>query len=110
MTHTEKIRALNIAFWRNPVMNGRLMMSSGVADRDALFHHRCIAALATYDAWTQDNDPHGEADMCVLDVQGETVWAKLDYYDRHDQNFGSEDPADPAKTLRIGTLMLPEEY
>jgi hypothetical protein len=78
LSHKGKIPTLNIAFWRNPVMNGRLMLLSGVADRDVLFHHRCIAALATYDAWTPDNDPHGEADMCVLNIQGEKVWAKLD--------------------------------
>ena len=67
MTHTQKIRELNIAFWRDPLMNGRLVMSREVADRGVLFHQRCIMALATYDAWTSDHDPHDEADMCVLD-------------------------------------------
>lgn len=110
MTHTEKIRALNIAFWRNPLMNGRLMMSRYVADRGPAFHQKCIEALAGYDAWNADNDPWHEADFCTLDIDGEKVFAKLDCYDKHDQNFGSEDPADPAKTLRIGTLMMPEEY
>jgi major membrane immunogen (membrane-anchored lipoprotein) len=74
------------------------------------FHRKCFDALAKYEGWNEDNDSHREADMCVLTIDGETVWAKLDYYDKHDLNYGSEDRADPAKTLRIGTLLFPEEY
>ena len=110
MTHSEKIRALNIAFWRNPHINGRLMLTRGVAEMGTLFVHRCLLTLAHYDAWNEDNDPHGEADMCTFDVDGLKVWAKLDCYDKYDQNNGSEDPADPDKTLRVGTILFPEEY
>jgi hypothetical protein len=110
MSDTAKIRELNIAFWRAPHLHGRLMMSRYVADRSSHFHMKCIEALRVYDGWSKDNDPWSEADMCVLDIDGETVWAKLDYYSRADLNYGSEDPSDPAKTLRIGTLMFPDEY
>lgn len=110
MTSTEKIRALNIAFWREPHKHGRLMMSRYIADRDPDFHTKCLEALRVYDGWNADNDPHGEADMCILDIDGEKVWAKLDYYSRANLNYGSEDPSDPAKTFRIGTLLFPDEY
>jgi hypothetical protein len=43
-------------------------------------------------------------------VDGETVWIKIDYYDKHDQNYGSEDQSDPAKTLRVGTILFPSDY
>jgi hypothetical protein len=110
LSQTQKIRALNIAFWRNPVMNGRLMLSRYVADKGEDFAHKCLQALAGYDAWTTDNDPWNEADFCNFEIDGETVFAKLSYYDKHDQNYGSENAADPSKTLRIGVIMLKEEY
>jgi hypothetical protein len=107
---SSRIKELNIQFWREPYKNGRLMMTAGVAARGTHFHLKCIHALRVYDSWNPDHDPRDEADMCVLDIDGEKVWAKIDCYDKHDQNFGSEDPADPAKTLRVGTLLFPEEY
>lgn len=110
LSHTEKIRELNKAFWKEPHLHGRLMFSRYVADRGGLFGMKCINALAKYDGWNEDNDSYGEADFCVLTIDGEKVFAKLDYYDKHDQNYGSENPADPAKTLRVAVVMMPEEY
>jgi hypothetical protein len=42
MTQTEKIRKLNIEFWRNPHMNGRLMLSRYVADREVHFSPKVL--------------------------------------------------------------------
>lgn len=55
------------------------------------------------------NDPHGEHDFGRFQAAGHTFLFKVDYYDR-DFRFGSEDPADPARTARVLTLMLPEDY
>jgi Protein of unknown function (DUF3768) len=81
--------------------------------------------IETYDAFDEDNDPHGERDFgaiyqCadgrwtterprVRDDERERVFWKLDYYDR-DLQFGSEDAANPAVTRRVLTIMLAEEY
>jgi hypothetical protein len=81
--------------------------------------------IETYDAFDEDNDPHGERDFgCVYqlgdgrwtterprsrDEERERVFWKLDYYDR-DLRFGSEDPANPAVTRRVLTIMLADEY
>ena len=75
-------------------MNGRLMLTQGVSAKGTLVVHRCLLALAHYDGWKKNNDPHGEADMCTFDVDGLKVCAKLELYEKHDQNFGSEDPAE----------------
>ena len=81
--------------------------------------------IETYDAFTEDNDPHGERDFgCVYqlgngcwtterprvcdDERGRVYW-KLDYYD-HAMRFASDDAANPAVTRRVLTIMLADEY
>ena len=86
----------------------------------------CVRELIeTYDAFDEDNDPHGERDFGTVyqlgdgrwtterlrlrEAERERVFWKLDYYDR-DLRFGSEDAADPAVTRRVLTIMLADEY
>ena len=57
----------------------------------------------------KDNDPWSEHDFGSFEIDGETLFWKIDYYDGSMQ-FGLEDPADPAKTMRVLTIMLSEEY
>ncbi|MEE4211585.1 MAG: DUF3768 domain-containing protein [Parvularcula sp.] len=78
--------------------------------------------VETFDAFTPDNDPYGERDFGAI-YQGsegrwtttrpaqssETVFWKIDAYDP-DLQFGSEDPANPAVTRRVLTIMLASEY
>ena len=81
--------------------------------------------IEIYDAFDEDNDPHGERDFgCVYqlgdgrwtterprlrDDERERVFWKLDYYDRQ-MRFASEDAANPAITRRVLTIMLADEY
>ena len=81
--------------------------------------------IETYDAFDEDNDPHGERDFGTIyqlgdgrwtterprlrDDERERVFWKFDYYDR-DLRFGSEDAANPAITRRVLTIMLADEY
>lgn len=86
----------------------------------------CVRELIeTFDAFTEDNDPHGERDFGTIyqladgrwtterprlrEDERERVFWKLDYYDR-DLAGASEDAADPAVTRRVLTIMLSDEY
>jgi hypothetical protein len=69
---------------------------------------------AAFDSFTEDNDPHGEHDFGAFEHEGRKIFWKIDYYDRSSfgtgHDMGSEDPSDPAMTLRVLTIMLASEY
>lgn len=102
------IAVLNDRF-RTTFSGGRVVMTQGVA---ALCEAERIAALDAvrrFDAFSEDNDPHGEHDFGAFEVAGYRLCFKIDYYDPT-MTHGSDDPADPEKTVRILTIMLAEEY
>jgi hypothetical protein len=55
------------------------------------------------------NDPYEEHDFGAFDADGQRVFFKIDYYDES-LSYHSPDPADPAVTKRVITIMLAEEY
>ncbi len=81
--------------------------------------------IETYDAFDEDNDPHGERDFGTIyqladggwttdrprcrDDERERVFWKIDCYDAT-LTCASEDAADPAITRRVLTVMLSDEY
>lgn len=67
------------------------------------------AAVVAFDAFDEDNDPHGERDFGAFDLVGARLFWKIDYYDCN-YALASPNPADPAVTRRVLTLMLAEEY
>jgi hypothetical protein len=104
-----EIRRLNDLFRKNPLAHGKLVVTAAVHDKGPEFIRKCLETIKHYDAFTPDNDPHGEGDMCVFEVDGETVWLKIDYMDQN-MEYGSEDPADRHKTVRLGTILFPSDY
>ena len=66
-------------------------------------------AVASFDSFTSDNDPHHEHDFGSFEFGGERLFWKIDYY-APDLQLGSEDPADIGKTIRVLTIMLASEY
>ena len=66
-------------------------------------------AIAAFDAFEADDDPYQQRDFAALEVEGTKVYFKFDYYNLT-VDGGSEDPADPAQTVRVLTVMLPAEY
>lgn len=107
-TDTDRIRLLNDEL-RKHLLNGGAVMTAGIAALGGEAVQRLVQALATFDDFCAANDPHGEHDFGAFDFDGTPVMFKIDYYDKS-LNHHSPDPADPAVTERIITLMLAEEY
>ncbi|MFN4311819.1 MAG: DUF3768 domain-containing protein [Ferrovibrio sp.] len=103
-----KIRELNDRFRRTGI-GGRFVITGGVRalGPDALT--QVLQEVASYDEFTEDNDPYGEHDFGTIYADRVKLFWKIDYYDRTLQ-AGSEDPADPVVTTRVLTLMRAEEY
>ena len=107
-SHTETIRRLNDAL-RMAGIRTRLFITAGVAALPPEEVATIIAAVAHFDDFNADNDPHGEHDCACLKAAGQDVIWKIDYYD-NELTGHSHDPADPLVTTRVLTIMLAEEY
>jgi hypothetical protein len=70
---------------------------------------RLVTAITTFDDFWLANDPHGEHDFGMFEFEGSSIIFKIEYFDVNFE-FGSPDPADPAVTQRVITLLLAEEY
>src|SRR6202795_334099 len=95
---TSRVCALNDDL-RRFGRGGRVMITSGIETLGASAIARVLAAVASFDAFTADNDPYGEHDCAILTVDGIRVMFKIDYYDR-DLAYHSPDPSDPTLTER----------
>jgi len=65
--------------------------------------------VKTFADFNDDDNPYGERDYGYIDVYGDKVYWKIDYYDEN-YEYGSENPADPACTRRVLIIMLASEY
>lgn len=108
LTLTEQIRLLN-DWLRMHGSGGRIVITSGIAALDDRMRAKVVAAVRGFNAFDDDNDPHGEHDCARIEVEDLSVLFKIDYYDLS-LSHHSADPSDPDVTCRVLTLMLAEEY
>jgi hypothetical protein len=108
MSKTDAIRDLNDAF-RRTFIGGAVVITSGVEAMPTDQRRSLLQKVRAFDAFTGDNDPHGEHDFGAIEESGVRCFWKIDYYDRKTE-MGSPDPADPSVTTRVLTVMLAEEY
>lgn len=104
-----RIRDLNDAFRTAGPAAGQWVVTCGVHLRGADFISLATRAVQGFTGFNEGNDPYGEHDFGSFNLAGETLFWKIDAYDQA-LEFGSEDPADPALTRRILTIMLASEY
>ena len=60
-------------------------------------------------AYLAHNDPHEEHDFGSFQADGQTIFFKIDYFDKT-LMYHSPDPADPSVTERVITILLADEY
>ncbi len=105
----ERVRRLNDELRKGMSRDGSIVITSGIQAGGLEFVTEVMKAVAAFDDFDEDNDSWNERDFGALDVQGERVFFKVDYYDR--ELIGhSPDKSDPAVTKRVLTIMLASEY
>jgi hypothetical protein len=105
---TAAVRELNDRLRRLGI-GGTVCITRGLAALGTDTIVKVRQAVATFGAFSEDNDPWGEHDCAVLMVGSRQVIFKIDYYDAT-LTAGSEDPADASVTRRVLTIMLADEY
>jgi len=108
MRQTEVIRKLNDQF-RCSFTGGRVVTTAGINNLPSESQSMLIRKVQQFDEFNPDNDPHGEHDFGRIDLLEKGFFWKIDYYDT-ELKYGSENPADPAATTRVLTIMRAEEY
>ena len=104
----KKIRDLNDSFRRNGV-GGRIIATRAIAELPESEFNQIFAIVKTYDDFERVGNPYGENDFGAFDHNGERILWKIDYYDKS-MEYGSEDPSDPAVTMRVLTILYAHEY
>lgn len=108
MTKTDIIAALNDRL-RRTFIGGRVFITPSVAALPEDRRAAVLQAVKDFTDFSPDNDPRGEHDFGAFDAAGERFFFKIDYYDSAIE-YGSSDPSNPAKTVRVLTIMLASEY
>ena len=107
-SQTDRIRTLNDEF-RQKISSDFAVITPGLAALGKTAVDRIVKTIAVYDDFCQANDPHHEHDFGSFDADGQTIFFKIDYYDRA-LICHSPDPANPSVTQQIMTIMLAHEY
>ena len=103
-----RVRALNDIL-RRTLSGGNLVLTAGIVALGRERQQSILDAIAAFDRFDADNDPLGEHDFGVVEVAGERVLWKIDYFDQA-LDCASSDPSDGRVTARVLTVMLAAEY
>lgn len=105
---TDRIRELNDSF-RSTFVGGAVMVTAGVEALEPEAKRRLLERVRDFNKFEEGNDPYREHDFGAIELEGDRFLFKIDYYDRKCRS-ASPDPADPAVTTRILTVMRADEY
>ena len=99
---------LNDAF-RRSFTGGQVFLTRGISTLPQDMQGAIAERVRSFEDFGENNDPHGEHDFGAFDHDGRKIFWKIDCYDLA-HRFYSPDPTDPAKTARVLTILLAEEY
>jgi hypothetical protein len=106
--YAARVAALNDRL-RREGRDGSVMLTRSVAALAPETRRAIVDAVRSFDDFGPRNDPYGEHDCAVVEVEGLSILWKIDAYDLS-MTMGSPDPLDPAVTRRVLTIMLAEDY
>jgi hypothetical protein len=89
---------------------GRCFVTAGVAALRIEAQAEILNRVRNFSDFKPANDPYREHDFGGIELGGEEVFWKIDYYADADIEYGAEDPADPNRSFRVLTIMLAAEY
>ena len=108
MSTAERIRALNDAF-RRTFVGGMVMITAGVEAMPVAQRRSLLQKVRAFDAFTRRQRSPRRTRL-RRDRRGRRpLLLEIEYYDRATE-MGSPDPADPAVTTRVLTIMRADEY
>ena len=88
----------------------KIMLSKGVSEMPTQQQMYILNRVKNFKKFNIDNDPYGEHDFgSFVDEEDNKIFWKIDYYD-NDLKYHSEDKSNPAKTIRVLTIMKASEY
>ncbi len=102
------IATLNDNF-RKTFTGGQVLLTAGIDSMSSEDKANIVSLVQNFDNFTPDNNPYSENDFGSFDYKDEKILWKIDYYDLNNQ-YMSENPANPDITNRVLTIMLAEEY
>jgi hypothetical protein len=105
---SKAIAELNDAF-RRSFSGGRVMLTAGVNELDGKLKAKLLSRVQSFSTFNENNDPHDEHDFGSVEIEGQTYFWKIDYYNLT-LDGGSEDPASATITTRVLTIMRSDEY
>ena len=105
---TTRIPQLNDAL-RQFAHSGVICITAGIQALGDRGVEAALIAVRAFDDFSGANDPYSEHDFGAVRVGRARIFWKIDYYDL-ERRSGSPDPADPAVTTRVLTIMLASEY
>jgi Protein of unknown function (DUF3768) len=101
----ERIRDLNDAF-RRSFAGGKVMTTAGIAAMTDDTRAEVFDRVRAFEAFTAENDPHGEHDFGNFAVDGRKLFWKIDLYEEPGVKGADGLPL----TTRVLTIMLAEEW
>lgn len=94
--------------------HGKTVLTQGVSSLNRNDLKRCLKAVRNFDSFDEENDPYGEHDFGVVEVElcdgeKEVINFKIDYYDS-EMEVHSENNSNNNVTNRVMTIMFASEY